>query len=243
MNLIQKGHRHTHRGIIGIESAIVLIAFVIVAAALAFVVLNMGFSTTQKAKTTIISSLSEASSSLEVSGKVTAIADVFSDTPLNAVNATSIPLKVTSGGDSINLSNATVSIKYLSNTVEFDNILVATLTDNTYGNLSQAFQAAHNDAGIWQFPRDAGGFSADNPVNATLNTQTAAIIYWTVSAQNPPNTILEKGEHAVIGISYALGDQPSGLDKIRAEVLLSSGATLTVERNIPNLTTSIVDLG
>jgi archaeal flagellin FlaB len=51
MNLIQKGHRHTHRGIIGIESAIVLIAFVIVAAALAFVVLNMGFSTTQKAKT------------------------------------------------------------------------------------------------------------------------------------------------------------------------------------------------
>ncbi|MCH8996247.1 MAG: flagellin, partial [Thaumarchaeota archaeon] len=43
MNLIQKGHEHTHRGIIGIESAIVLIAFVIVAAALAFVVLNMGF--------------------------------------------------------------------------------------------------------------------------------------------------------------------------------------------------------
>ncbi|MGB9730355.1 MAG: archaellin/type IV pilin N-terminal domain-containing protein, partial [Thermoprotei archaeon] len=32
--------------IVGIESAIVLIAFVIVAAALAFVVLNMGFFTT-----------------------------------------------------------------------------------------------------------------------------------------------------------------------------------------------------
>ncbi len=50
LNLIQKGHGHTQRGIIGLESAIVLIAFVIVAAALAFVVLNMGFSTTQKAK-------------------------------------------------------------------------------------------------------------------------------------------------------------------------------------------------
>jgi len=37
------------KGVVGIESAIVLIAFVIVAAALAFVVLNMGFSTTQKA--------------------------------------------------------------------------------------------------------------------------------------------------------------------------------------------------
>jgi flagellin FlaB len=242
MNLIQKGHRHTHRGIIGIESAIVLIAFVIVAAALAFVVLNMGFATTQKAKTTIISSLAEASSSLEVSGKVTAISDVFADSPLNRVNATSIPIKVTSGGSSINLDNSTVTIKYLSNTVEFDNILVATLTDATYGNLSQAFQAAHNDAGIWQFPHQQP-FQVNQAVNASLNTNTAAIIYWTVSAQSPPNSILEKGEHAVIGIAYAAADAPSGLDKIRAEVLLSSGATMTVERNVPNLTSTVIDLG
>ena len=236
MNLIQKGHEHTHRGIIGIESAIVLIAFVIVAAALAFVVLNMGFATTQKAKTTIISSLKEASSSLQISGKVTAIADV----PAGLVNATAIPIKVTAGGATINLDNSTVSIKYLSNTVEYDNILVATLVGNTYGNLSQAFQAAHDDVGIWQFPGPAGGF---NPVNATLNPYTAAIIYWTVSAQNPPNSILEPGEHAVIAIAYNAADRPGGLDKVRAEVLLPSGATLTVERNIPNLTSTIVDLG
>jgi len=236
LDLIQKGHEHTHRGIIGIESAIVLIAFVIVAAALAFVVLNMGFSTTQKAKTTIISSLKEASSSLQISGKVTAIADV----PAGLVNATAIPIKVTAGGATINLDNSTVSIKYLSNTVEYDNILVATLVGNTYGNLSQAFQAAHDDVGIWQFPGPAGGF---NPVNATLNPNTAAIIYWTVSAQNPPNSILEPGEHAVIAIAYNAADRPGGLDKVRAEVLLPSGATLTIERNIPNLTSIIVDLG
>ena len=236
MNLIQKGHEHTHRGIIGIESAIVLIAFVIVAAALAFVVLNMGFATTQKAKTTIISSLKEASSSLQISGKVTAIADVSA----GLVNATAIPIKVTAGGATINLDNSTVSIKYLSNTVEYDNILVATLVGTTYGNLSQAFQAAHDDVGIWQFPGPLLGF---NPVNATLNPNTAAIIYWTVSAQNPPNSILEPGEHAVIAIAYNAADRPGGLDKVRAEVLLPSGATLTVERNIPNLTSTIVDLG
>ncbi|MGI0021088.1 MAG: archaellin/type IV pilin N-terminal domain-containing protein, partial [Nitrososphaera sp.] len=34
--------KRTRRGVVGIESAIVLIAFVIVAAALSFVVLNMG---------------------------------------------------------------------------------------------------------------------------------------------------------------------------------------------------------
>ena len=232
MNLIQKGHRHTHRGIIGVESAIVLIAFVIVAAALAFVVLNMGFATTQKAKTTIISSLSEASSGIAVSGKVTAIANV----PADNVNATSIPLKITSGGDSINLDNSTVSIKYLSNTVEYDNILVATLTSTTFGNLSQAFQAAVDDPGI-------SGLT-QNPVNDTsANANTFAIIYWTVSSQNPPNAILEQGEHAVIGIGYNTADKPIGLDKIRVEVLLSSGATMTVERNIPNLTSTVTDLG
>jgi len=53
MNLILKKKNHISRGIIGIESAIVLIAFVIVAVALAFVVLNMGFATSQKAKTSI----------------------------------------------------------------------------------------------------------------------------------------------------------------------------------------------
>ncbi len=232
MNLIQKGHGHTHRGIIGIESAIVLIAFVIVAAALAFVVLNMGFATTQKAKTTIISSLAEASSALEISGKVTAIANV----PAGLVNATSIPIKVTAGGATINLDNSTVSIKYLSNTVEYDNILVGTLTTRTYGNLSQAFEDAKDNTGIWQITQ--------NPVNDTAsNLITSAIIYWAVSAQTPPNSILEPGEHAVIGIAYNANDRPAGLDKVRAEVLLPSGATLTVERNIPNLTSLVVDLG
>jgi len=231
MNLIQKGHRHTHRGIIGIESAIVLIAFVIVAAALAFVVLNMGFATTQKAKTTIISSLNEASSALEVSGKVTAIANV----PKAEVNATSIPIKVTTGGSSINLDSSTVAIKYLHNTVEFDNILVGTLTATTYANLTLAF-----DAAVLAFPE-----FVDNPVNGgpLPMTATSAIIYWAVSSQTPPNAILEKGEHAVIAIAYETPDRPVNLDKIRTEILLSSGATLTVERNIPNLTSLVTDLG
>ena len=234
MNLIRKGHRHTHRGIIGIESAIVLIAFVIVAAALAFVVLNMGFATTQKAKTTIVSSLSEASSGLSVSGKVTAIANV----PANNVNATAIPLKITSGGDSINLDNSTVSVKYLSNSVEYDNIMVGSLTANTYANLTLGFNAAVKDPAI------SGLCNNCNPVNGTAAPgKTFAIIYWTIASQNPPNAILEQGEHAVLAIGYQNPDKPTSLDKIRAEILLASGATMTIERNIPNLTTTITDLG
>ena len=89
--------RKTRRGVIGIESAIVMIAFVIVAAALAFVVLNMGFSTTQKAKTAISSSVSESSSALEIAGKVTG----FGDVSAGSLNATVVPIKVAGGGDSV----------------------------------------------------------------------------------------------------------------------------------------------
>ncbi len=72
MNLIKKGHGvHPYRrGIAGVEAAVILIAFVIVAAALAFVVLNMGSTSVGKVKTVIGTGLSQASSSLQSSGTV-----------------------------------------------------------------------------------------------------------------------------------------------------------------------------
>src|SRR5574337_1941154 len=100
--------RKTRRGGMGIEAAIVMIAFVIVAAALAFVVLNMGFSTTQKAKTAVISSQTEASSALEIAGKVTGIGYVSG----GVLNATIIPIKFASRGESVSLNPKQTSIKY-----------------------------------------------------------------------------------------------------------------------------------
>ncbi len=38
-------------------------------------------------------------------------------------------------------------------------------------------------------------------------------------------------------------DNPTPLDKIKIELIPPAGATLTVERQIPNLSTSFVDLG
>ncbi|HDD26553.1 MAG TPA: flagellin, partial [Acidilobales archaeon] len=67
--------RRFKRGITGIEAAIVMIAFVIVAAALAFVTLNMGMFTTQRTREVIHRGLGEASSALEVDGSVTALTD------------------------------------------------------------------------------------------------------------------------------------------------------------------------
>jgi len=230
MNLIQKGHRHTHRGIIGIESAIVLIAFVIVAAALAFVVLNMGFSTTQKAKTAIIAAVEEAGSSLEVAGKITAAGWVSQ----NSLNVTNIPLKIVSGGATSNLDGNFTSIKYISDFVEYDNIFAnGTLHVGKFVNASRAWDQAVTKGWIQAGEHPYKGFRG--------LSETLGIIYWTVNQNN--NTILDIGEHVVLSVAYTTSDKPGALENIAFEVSTPKGSPMTVGRNVPNITTQIVDLG
>ena len=230
MNLIQKGHRHTHRGIIGIESAIVLIAFVIVAAALAFVVLNMGFSTTQKAKTAIIAAVEEAGSSLEVAGKITAFAHVEND----VLNATSIPMKIVSGGANSNLDGNFTSIKIITDNIEYDNIYTkGPLFLGEYKNASKAWDAAVTKGWIT---------AVQHPFTGNQNVpETLGIIYWTVNLNN--NTILDIGEHVQLAVAFARDDRPKSLEHIAWEVSTPKGAPLTVDRLVPNITNDIVDLG
>lgn len=58
------------RGITGLETAIILIAFVVVAAVFAYTVLSAGIFTTQKSQETIYSGLTQASSSMEMKSGV-----------------------------------------------------------------------------------------------------------------------------------------------------------------------------
>ena len=232
MKLIRKGHGHAHRGVIGVESAIVMIAFVIVAAALAFVVLNMGFSTTQRAKTAIIASLEESSSSLEIAGKVTGAGDVDD----GFMNVTAVPLKIASGGSSVNLSVGLTAVKYLTNNVEYDNIYAGHLQVGNYDNLTLALDAAVSGGGA--------GVDLINVNSVTSNTaanETAAIVYWTVNRNN--NFILDQGEHAILAIQHGGSERPQALDTIRSEILVPTGAPLTIERLVPNITHPVVDLG
>jgi flagellin FlaB len=218
-----------------------MIAFVIVAAALAFVVLNMGFSTTQKAKTTIVAGLGEASSSLEVGGKVTGFGctsgsseAACATTPL--LNVTTIPLRIASGGESIDLNAGTASVKYLSNTVQYDNIYAGPITAATYTNATEAFTRATTESGS---AFDA--FNNAHPIEGAAPSATKAIIYWSVRSNT--NAILDQGEHAVLAIAYQTADRPAALDKIRAELIVPTGAALTVERQVPNITNLVVDMG
>ena len=62
--------KHNDEGFTGLEAAIVLIAFVVVAAVFSYVVLGAGFFTTQKAQQTVHTGVSQATSAVEPSGPV-----------------------------------------------------------------------------------------------------------------------------------------------------------------------------
>jgi len=233
MNLIRKGHGHAHRGVIGIEAAIVLIAFVIVAAALAFVVLNMGFSTTQKAKTAIIAAIEEAGSSMEVAGKMTAAGNVTNQVLLTV----NIPLKIISGGSTANLGGNATSIRFISGDVEYDNIYFCGPIAGEFITPTAAWDQAVIDAGI-------NGCAAEvnqNPITDGPLAQTTAIVYWSVNLNN--NSILDIAEHAVVSFGFSAADQPTQLDHIAFEILPPTGAPLTVDRTVPSVTSAVVDLG
>ena len=98
------------RGITGLETAIVLIAFVVVASVFAFAVLSTGLLSSEKSKETVLGGLEETSSTLSVRGDV--IGDANSGkTALDTVKVT-LP-SAAQAADAVDLSSTGVVITYL----------------------------------------------------------------------------------------------------------------------------------
>lgn len=213
------------RGVVGIESAIVLIAFVIVAAAIAFVVLNSGFQTTERAKTAISAGLSEASSGLEVAGAATAKGNLTS----SSIAAYTIPLKLAAGGSSIDISKDTTVIRYSSKNVAYDNIYAGPMSNTTFSSMDEAIQQAKDENKILRKPGEGAG--PDN---------TVAIIYFMTNANT--NDILDTAEQAMVMIIFKDSERPAALDVTRLEIIPNSGAPLTIERLIPPVADTVLRL-
>ena len=104
MRLLKKSLKNK-KGIVGIEAAIVLISFVIIAAALAYVVINMGFFATQKTKETIGQGIEEATSALQLDGSV--IGKTGSSENISYIV---FPVKLSVGKSGVDLSNGSVVV-------------------------------------------------------------------------------------------------------------------------------------
>jgi archaeal flagellin FlaB len=87
------------KGFTGLEAAIVLVAFVVVAAVFSYVMLGAGFYTTQKSQEVVHTGVQQASSSVELSGDVIA----SGDTTDKNVSSVTLFLQLTSGGSPVDI--------------------------------------------------------------------------------------------------------------------------------------------
>ena len=101
------------RGMTGLETAIILVAFVITAAAFAFVVLNMGFLTAEKAQSVISSGMQEASSALLVdSGVIGQFNQTGGDQSAVDLTKLTFYLKLSQGHEPIDLDDSKLVATY-----------------------------------------------------------------------------------------------------------------------------------
>lgn len=111
-NIIYRYNKLVRRkGLAGLDTAIILIAFIITASVLAFVAINMGLFVTQKAKTTINKGDETASTALQLSSSVLYATNFPKDTISYWIYFTVSP---SAGVSSIYLSPATTSISFLA---------------------------------------------------------------------------------------------------------------------------------
>jgi archaeal flagellin FlaB len=95
------------KGITGIETAIILIAFVIVASVFSYVVLTAGLFSTQKANEVIHSGLDEAQNTIELKG------NVYGEMVNGFLNTVYITVATTTGGAQIDFTDTTNGSNYV----------------------------------------------------------------------------------------------------------------------------------
>ena len=98
------------RGITGLETAIVLIAFVVVASVFAFAVLSTGLLSSEKSKETVLGGLAETSSTISIRGDIIATANT-EKTKIDKIKFTLS--SAAQAADAVDLSTTGVVVTYL----------------------------------------------------------------------------------------------------------------------------------
>jgi len=215
---LTRAHRD-QKGITGLETAIILIAFVVVAAVFAYTALSSGLFATQKSKQAVNSGINETQSTMEVKGDVVAYkrdASKVGKISFNVVNGVK-------GGEAIDLTPA---YSYDSST----GTLSATGLDNK-------MQVAYTDSAVtiadaaWSV--DWVGYHNDDYL--LEDREQAVITVWLHSysdsawadGANPP---------------YLNTNYLATYESFSLEVKPEAGAVLTLERTTPGTLDTVMNL-
>lgn len=200
------------KGFTGLEAAIVLIAFVVVAAVFSYVMLGAGFYTTQKSQEVVHTGVAQASSSIAPSGDVI----VRGETGDGAADQITFYITNTAGGTSVDLDKT-----ILTYTDDDDYVTQEYMVDST------------------ATPDPLKGPVAAIPDDASW-TNTNGWVYKAVIVTNDDN-LLEKGEKYKVVVdlvdllttSTGAKTVPSVNEQVKIEVKPPEGAVLTISRSLP----------
>jgi flagellin FlaB len=209
-----------NRGMVGIEAAIVLIAFVIVAAAFAFMVVNMGLFATQSGKSTIQTGLSEASSPLVVDGDIEIRAN---STAPYFVDAMVIPLQV-------------VGVRY----VPMDaNSTEVTLTVSGQTAIANCYVGVNSTLDPYNAKLD----DLVAAVNTTGVTTTTTVAELFIGNSNN-NTSLDSNEKGYLVVTFQSWDRAVHGQTIYIQIRPEQGAPISVDFKVsPQLSTGWSTVG
>ena len=256
------------RGITGLETAIVLIAFVVVSSVFAFAALSTGLFSSDKSKETIRAGLDEASGTLGIRGVVmakglvvtneTVIADdeagqtgSLASTPVVDGSQT---IADPSGGNMTKVSSSPSAGEYTIN-LDTGLVTIGVDADATNDAITADYTAQLIDDIYVQVANSAGGGAVDLTPGETLVTYTdadqsltLATADMTVTALGNADTdkLVEVGEMYEIKLSNLVGQLTTDLPKDKAftlEIKPPVGAVYHVERRSPVVLEKVNDLG
>jgi archaeal flagellin FlaB len=227
----------SEKGITGLETAIILIAFVVVASVFAFTVLSTGIFASERSKETVFSGLEEAKSSIEPRGSVIAykgnegtndtiykISFVVSNAVAGEPVDLTPPYDTDASGDDPDIVTG-AEYKTVVSFVDQNQYLpdvpwsVDWIGNNNADSLLEEGEKA--EISVWLLTRD----------NAQTNaTDTNGVSYWSGVDAN--------GSRGMLSSDTYVGTN----DQFTIEMKPESGAVLTIQRTSPSRLDTIMDL-
>ena len=235
-----RGRDKGQRGITGLETAIILIAFVVVASVFAFTVLSTGIFSSERSKETVFAGLDEVRSSLEPRGSVIAYKGRFTDGTTDSIYKVVFTVSNAVQGEAVNLTPP-----YTVGGSGDDPDIVAGAQYRMIISYSDSDQFLNDLPWTVAFP----GF--DNGDNLLDAGEKAEITVWLADRVTGVTNATDTGGIDIMdGSSGDGGDGgftststvPGVNDKWTLEVKPARGATLNIERTLPGRLDTIMDL-
>ena len=163
------------RGITGLETAIVLIAFVVVSSVFAFAALSTGLFSSDKAKETITAGLNETRASMELKGSLILVNSTSGTS--GVVSDIKFYVAPAAGGEDINLNQGDTIIKYTDKNQNkvFDDTALSTFVLTPLGT-ADSDDLLERDETIEIMLQGLEVGSGQNPLTTNLSPKTTFTI-------------------------------------------------------------------